>query len=260
LGHQHLGGLPATRQWQAVIELIAGGADVSEIAAASSNAAQASLAAYSDDPTVRHAFFLLTQIPLAAKQRDFAAALRRLGLQVDRPDLVHISAACLDAIDRHSIAHRSDLGEMVALSAVESLQAVARCSLDDLFGTNGDSPDRTREVLAGLATVKQFGILAQDFFARLLRRHLAYYLSRQLPKHVGVAERFPTLREHSDFDDALELHCREAARIVTRFAGEWHSKNTFEGGITQKKAGGFIHVAMEKLRKELGIRSSARAA
>jgi hypothetical protein len=42
-----------------------------------------------------------------------------------------------------------------------------------------------------LATVKQFGVLARDFFARLTRRHLEYYLSRELSKHVGI---YPTSR------------------------------------------------------------------
>lgn len=135
MGHQHLGQLPATRQWQAVIAMIAGGSDVAEIAAATSSVATASLEAYADDPTVRRALYVLAQIPLAAREDNvaFPDALRLIGLDLDTPDLIHIASACLDDLDRHALRLRSDFGEIVSLSAVESLQAVTRRSLDDLF-------------------------------------------------------------------------------------------------------------------------------
>jgi hypothetical protein len=117
VGHQRIGRLPATRQWNAVIDLIAGGGDVASIAAASADAAESSLAAYAEDRTVRWAFYLLTQIPLAARQDDFTGALRKLGLDVDRPELIQISAAFVKAVDEQVARRRSDLGEMVALSA-----------------------------------------------------------------------------------------------------------------------------------------------
>lgn len=259
MGHQRVGKLPATRQWNAVIDLIAGGADVSSIAAASADAAESSLAAYSDDRTVRWAFFLLTQIPLAARQDDFTGALKKLGLEVDRPDLIQISVAFIKAVDERVARRRSDLGEMVALSAAESLQSVAGHSLDDLFGVQANAPDRTKEVLAGLATVKQFGVLAEDFFDRLLRRHLGYYLSRELPRHVGVSRRFSSCREHDEFEKAFTMHCREAARITFRFAGEWLSKTNHEGGIDEKRAGGFVFIALDKLRRELRQRRGLNA-
>jgi hypothetical protein len=259
VGHQRIGVLPATRHWRAVIELIAGGADVGLVAAATSNAAEASLSVYSDDAAVRRAFYLLTQIPLAARTDDFGASLRRLGLPVNEPNLIQISASYLEAIDKAAGRHRSDLGEIAALSAVESLQAIAGRSLNTLFGSFSGSVGETQKVLADLGTVKQFGFLARDFFARLVRRHLDYYLSRELPNHVGINQRFASLREHKAFEDGLEVHCREAAHIVTRFAGEWFSKTNFEGGITEAKAGRFVHVAFKKLRKELGLRGNTGA-
>lgn len=44
---------------------------------------------------------------------------------------------------------------------------------------------------------------------------------------------------------------------MKEFSGEWFSKHTYEGGITQAKAGGFVHVAFEKIRKEMRIRRNA---
>ena len=134
------------------------------------------------------------------------------------------------------------------------MNAVAGRELPRLFGT---TPESVRNVLAGLATVKQFSVLARDFFARLTRRHLDDYLSRELPKHVGINSRFQTLREHKQFEEALDLHCRETSRIIKEFSGEWFSKQNYEGGIDQAKAGGFVHVAFDKIRRELRRRRDA---
>jgi hypothetical protein len=257
MGHQRLGSLPTSKKWRHVVELISGGADVGEVAAAASAAAELSMNAAAGDPAVRAAFFLLTQIPLAARKEHFAPELRTLGLKLsDQPSLVEIVSALADAVDRQarSKAGRTDFGEIAQLAATESLNAIAGRELPRLFGT---PPESVRNVLAGLATVKQFSVLARDFFARLARRHLDYYLSRELPKHVGVNSRFQTLREHKQFEEALDLHCRETSRIIKEFSGEWFSKQNYEGGIDLTKAGGFVHVAFDKIRRELRRRRDA---
>jgi hypothetical protein len=259
MGHQDIAKSLATRKWRAVIAKIADGASVEAIASATTEAAEASLKAYSNDRTVRRAFFLLARVPVAARQSKFSTELRALGLAVDdAPNLITICAAIMQAIDG-SDSTRSDLGEMAALSAVESLQAVAGRSLVDLFGSHIGSTDETQKALAGLATVKQFGVLARDFLARLVRHHLDYYLSRELPNHVGTARRFASVREHMEFEEAVELHCREAANVIVRFAGQWHSKANFEGGISEEKAGAFAFHAFEKLREELRSRRGSVA-
>jgi hypothetical protein len=257
MGHQRLGSIPGSRKWRHVVELISGGADVGEVAGAASAAAERSLMAAAGDPAVRNSFFLLTQIPLAARKERLVPALRELGLKLsDRPSLVEIVAALADAVDRDARpkAGRTDLGEIAQLAAAESLNAIAGRELPRLFGT---PPESVRRVLAGLATVKQFSVLARDFFARLTRRHLDYYLSRELSRHVGINSRFRTIREHKQFEEALDLHCRETSRIIKEFSGEWFSKQNYEGGIDQIKAGHFVHVAFDKIRKELRVRRDA---
>ena len=124
MGHQHLGTLPGSRKWRQVIDLISGGADVQDVAAATSAAAENQMADASNDAAVKHAVWLLTQIPIAARQEDFASELRKLGLRVgDRPSLIEVAAAMTDAVDRYvaKTGGRTDLGEMAQLSAVESL-------------------------------------------------------------------------------------------------------------------------------------------
>ena len=68
MGHVRLGRLPRTQSWKKVVELISGGADAAEIAAATSKAAEAEILRVGKDPAFVRAFWLLTQLPLAARQ------------------------------------------------------------------------------------------------------------------------------------------------------------------------------------------------
>jgi hypothetical protein len=257
MGHQLLGVLPRSRAWQEIIALIAEGADVETIAAAVSRAAETNMIDASGDPAIRHAFWLLTQIPLAARQSEFERALRRLGIKVAAlPVLADITSGMMDAIDGAVTRRdgRTDFGEMAQLCAAESLSAVVGSEGRDLFGA---STVAAKSALAGLATLKQFSVLARDYVARLTRRHLNYFLSRTLSAHVGTARRFSSVREHQTFEAALDLHCREATRIIKEFSGEWFSKHVHEGGIDREMAGRFVHTAFQKVREELRHRRNA---
>src|SRR5260370_34991555 len=128
MGHIRLGVRAKSRKWQQVGEELRLGADVDSIAASAADAAEASLQGASNDPAFLHAFWLLTQIPLAARSAAFAEDLRRLGLEVsDQPSLMDSSAAFSAAVDRHAREHkrRTDLVEMAHKETEESLLSTA---------------------------------------------------------------------------------------------------------------------------------------
>ena len=84
MGHIRLGVLPKSKKWEQVIALLDGGAAVQTIVASAAEAAEGALKRAAGDPGFSHAFWLLTQLPLAACQADFAGELRRLGLRVGK--------------------------------------------------------------------------------------------------------------------------------------------------------------------------------
>jgi hypothetical protein len=251
MGHQHLGTLPASRRWSEVVALIRDGAELREIAGATAIGAEQELLHASRDAGVTYSFWFLSQIPAAARSPDFGGQLRKIGLLVgDRPTLVQIASAMMLAIDRAIAVDgaRTDLGEMAQLSAVESLSAVAGRQLAQLFAV---PPEQTRSALAGLGTEAQFAVLSRDYFSRLTRRLLNYFLSRELSRHVGANLRFRTTDERTAFEAAIDLHCREASRIVKEFSGEWYGKCMWQGGISLEQAADFAWVAFDKMREEL---------
>ena len=153
MGHIRLGALPKSQKWNHVVGLIAGGANVEQIAAASANAAENGLERASDDIGLAHAFWLLTQIPLIARQADFPSRLRALGLDglSAEPTLIEIVAAFGRAVDRYvrATGRRTDLGEMAQHAASETLASLAGRELPSLFGP---TPADVQQALAKLGT------------------------------------------------------------------------------------------------------------
>jgi hypothetical protein len=204
-----------------------------------------------EDAGLVHCMWLLTQIPLSAKERGFADRLRDLGLQVSgRPLLLEIVGAFHDTVDAHlrNRGGRSDLGEMAQMAAAESLTALITERTPSLFKS---TPEDVQGAIRSLSSPTQFRVLSHEFFSRFIRRYLGYFLSRELSNHVGGDGRFVNIDQHAEFNQALELHGRQAARIVETFAGGWFSKTNYEGGITPDKTAGFVHVALKKIGAEL---------
>jgi hypothetical protein len=251
VGHKRLLRLPATRKWQQVVELLDRGAELERIAAAAAEAAEYSLPIASRDPALVRAFWLLTRIPLAARGQPFEEGLRRVGIDVGaNPSLVELVGALTEAVDRHvgRTGGRTDLGEMAQLAAAESLSSIAGRELPGLFGA---TPADVKLAIGKLTGKERFSELARDFFSRLTARYLGYYLDRELSNHVGPAQRFNTIHEHTEFEKALDRHCRETSRIIKEYAGEWFSKKNFENALTPDEAGRFAANAFRKIRSEL---------
>jgi hypothetical protein len=101
MGHVRLGVLPKSRKWRQVVNELRLGAEIDAVAASAADAAEAGLWAASNDPAFLQAFWLLTQVPLAARGPDFAQDLRHLGVQVsDQPSLMDVVAAISVAVSR----------------------------------------------------------------------------------------------------------------------------------------------------------------
>ena len=252
MGHVRLGILPRSRKWRQVVEELRLGAEIDAVAASAADAAEAALRAASNDPAFLHAFWLLTQVPLAARGPTFTQDLQRLGVRVpDRPSLMDLAAGISAAVDRYAREQggHTDLGEMAQMAAVESLAALVGPSLPSLFAPESGEVQRSVGRFAG---GDRFSTLAREFFARLTQRSLDYYLSRELSNHIGAGERFRDDRARSRFDDALNRHCREASRIIEAFAGGWYGKNVYQGdGLTPDSIRRFAPVAFKKIRAEL---------
>ena len=198
MGHTRLGELPRTRKWVQIVALIEGGADAAQLSNATITAAERGMKLAANDRGLVETIWLLTQLPLAAKTKDFVGALREAELNVSRsPGLMEIVGAVSDLIDSRlrNNRDRTDLGEIAQMAATETISKyVGSRVAGGLFGPSSDDVQRA---FASLATVKQFSSFARHFFARMTNRCLSYYLSRAMAYHVGEGKRFSTLAQMS---------------------------------------------------------------
>lgn len=252
MGHSRLAaGLPRSRRWREVIELLEIGAGAGAVAAATVDAAEAGLANAANDPALRRAFWLLTQLPDAARSDDFRGSLERLGIEVSTaPSRAELIAGLSEALERYTSANRvrSGAGEIAKLAAVESLSRVLSLATPSLIGA---TPRDVQEAIGGLSNKNQFADLSRAFFARFAERYLGYFVDREVPLHVGAGRRFANIDERQEFSEALAKHCFQAAKIVESFAGGWYSKARFEAELTEARTKRFLGYAFEKLRNEL---------
>jgi hypothetical protein len=251
MGHIRLGTLPRTRKWIQVLDLIGAGAGTQEVAAATMEASQRGLVKAAKDHGLVHTVWLLTQILLAARGENFVAGLRRLGLEVSNsPSLLEVVGAFTGAVHAHlrRSGGRTDLGEMAQMAAAETLTALGTPRTASLFGTT--SAD-VQQAFKSLSTTKQFGTLAREFFTRLSKKYLTYFLSRELSNYVSGHGRFTNIDKHAEFNEARDLHCRQASRVIEEFSGGWFSKTNYEDGISPEKAAAFIHVALKPVLFDL---------
>ncbi len=259
MGHLRLGRLPRTQQWKEVIALLSVESDASQVAETTLRAAESGFNKLADDAGFRYVVWLLTQLPIAAREDDFAAALRRRGLRVsERPDLLDIVGALTEAVDKRlrDSRARTDLSDIAQRAAGHTLQQVLGRE-SSLFG---ESSETVQFRLARFATATQFGHVARVFFAHLSARFLDYHLSRELSNHVGRGQRFATSRDLERFRKALARHCWEAARIVESFSGGWLSKTRFQQGqVSADGSARFAAYALTKLRNEFARGSGNRA-
>jgi hypothetical protein len=252
--HRYRARLPDTAPWQRVVGHVAEGAPVEEVAAATTEAATVGLDRARGDVGVRQTVYLLSQMALAARDEDFAAALHRAGVHVaGAPGVFELSEALSEAVEAHvRAAHKpSDVGEMARLAAIEAVGAQLVDRTRSLFDV---TPAEVHAAARNLSTPAGFRDLYHDFFARFAGRFLAYHLSRELSFHVGGNGRFADPDSHNAFLGDLDHHCRQAALIVRTYAHDWYSKHNFLGGITPQKAARFADHCLTKLRDELLVR------
>jgi hypothetical protein len=108
-------------------------------------------------------------------------------------------------------------------------------------------------ILSEFRKQKEFSQLSKQFFSGLSNHCMDYFLSQTLSSQIGEGQRFASMNEKAQFDQALTTHCREAAKIVEEYSGGWFSKHMYEeaGDISRESVRGFASYGMKKMTDEL---------
>lgn len=264
MGHTRLGAIPKSRKWTAIVQDLASAAqgmtegsysgylheNVEDVAKDTLEAAQGGLNSAIDDIGLRYTFYLLSQIALASREENWQERLSTLGIDLEsNSSLLDLSSEMQAAIDTYLTARNraTDISEMAQRSAGEALVGLAENRATTLFGSDLED---VRLSIRDLSTKKGFSDLGQRFFGLFLTKFLNFYLSRITANQINTYN-LPQIGDVTKFNDELQLHCQQTARIVRDFCGEWYSKTEYLEGIDIENTAGFVAVALKKLRAEL---------
>jgi hypothetical protein len=266
MGHTRLGRIPKTKTWIAVVRDVGAppeahgqveAFDIREVAGRTLVAAQGGLRAATKDEGLKYTFFILSQIALASRTKNWAKSLKDLGINVSAAtsleDLSAEMQACVDRQLRNQ-GCVTDVSEIAQKAAGEAMLSLTRERLSTLFGL---SSEEVRLAVRNLSTKKGFGDLGQKFFGTFMTRFLNFYLSRVTAAYVGKS-RISQVDDISSFNKALRVHCEQSARILRDFCAQWYSKTVHLGGINLDNLSGFIAVALKKLQAELRQQETER--
>jgi hypothetical protein len=252
MGSIDLRKFPGTPNWLKVARYISDGEGVPSIAAATLEAAQRGFATASKDPTLLHAVWLLANLPQAAQKNqltEYLHALNNLGVNPDNPaSLLSFTSAFQEALDSVAKSHRTDIGELGQLAAGQSLIKLISEKSGGLFGRSAES---IQQAVRDLSKKEGFGVLMREYTANFLHRYLKYFLSMELSNHVGGERRFSNIKEHGEFNKALDQHCHQVSYIVEDYAGGWYVKNLQEGGISPAEIRDFWGYALTKVKRQI---------
>jgi len=256
MGHTRLGyNLPRSRHWRDVVELVAAGADVSQVAQATINAAEKAFAFVKNDTGYNHAVWIIIQLGLAGKSADPLGYLQERGICIPaNTSLPGIAVALSEAFDNHSRSNGgfSDLGELSQRALIDAViqRIEPKLQQKSLFNMQAE---HAQQALCGISSQKELGKLAREFYARLTNESLKYFLSQTLASNVGEGQRFATTNQMAQFEEAIGTHCKEASVIVERFSEEWFSKHRYEqeGKFPDDKIRDFASYALKKMNDEL---------
>ena len=252
MGHNLYRRLLRTPKWKKVIRLLEDGACIPAIAAATMDASRQGVEQLTKDRGSIYAFWLLTQLPAAAKAEDFPGQLQQIDLPIsNQPSLFELVGAYSKAVDIYvrDKANRTDFVEMVQMSATESLTDIIGRDTPTLFKIPASEVQkRLRKYTAS----EYFGNLASKFFGKLLNRYIVSFLSAELPNHVGPGRRFANWEEYSRFTESIYVYTVKVSESVEPYAADWHSRTSTNGGITEKKVGAFLQKAVKIISEEVG--------
>ena len=263
MGHQRLGILPATKAWREIVSYIArGDASVEALADYVFDACDKSFSSASNDPAFREAIHLLCKIPLAAKSENLQESLRELSVDVpanpSRTDILSGFEQAIENVQRGNSKNITDLSEMAKYAGIAALnKLLSTPSPAPQLELWGEPKSGTHVILRHAATPDGFSDLAQSFFSTLGKNNIEYFVSRELPKHLGKGGFSQSIPDMILFEQNNARHNNEASLIIRNFARDWYAKANYQDKkkLSQKEVAGFASVSIEKFRKEYRMRN-----
>lgn len=257
MGHTRIGRMNRSKSWREVCTLFNNNAVPETIAKAILDAVHKSFNydRLNNDAMYKEATWLLVQLGIAAKGKDFAGHLRSAGLNIpDNPSLPAVEAAIheyMDDVCWNSGGQKTDLGEIAQQALLGTLCAAVNRHESQLLLRSPDNEDY-QTVFKHLGDKSEFSQAGSYYFGEIMNRAMQLYLSKELPGLIGKSDRLKSIHEKRIFDAELKKHCMETAVVVKDYCVEWLGLHNFtRKDMSKKVVAGFATYGLEKMFKAM---------
>lgn len=255
MGHSRLGSIPKSRKWKSVLALFLASNPsenidaiqqlISDTSAKAIDALQSTFCQLSNDAVFVKIFYSLVELGLAKNQP---------GNSLYETDITSIDTtqALINAYQRHidtyidGHAQHTDISEIAQRAACQALSVLSRNAQAKLLTNDQDVIDHIHE---STKTNKGFSALAHEFFSNFTYLYLNFHLSRFSADTLGKGI-ISNIADVTAFNDALYRHCRQSAKIISKFSEEWVSKTKYIEGINRNNISRYIYTVTDKISKE----------
>lgn len=251
MGHERIGFLPHTKQWQAITEQLAsfggGGVSVAQIANETLNSVKKTYEAMPFDESVIKALSFLATLSYSANLENQIDFLNDNGYTVDpQMSLFSLMASAQKYITTDSGSLEiNKLAKDAAMQAVIDYQDHHKTVQLSLFSEQLDN------VWSNAGTGAAFCELSRVFFASLTERQLKYYIEREAASSIDNYDTLQAFNKQlSEQSKAIAEHTFEISKLVQSFSAGWFNRNVVHSLPTEQQVSGFLSMSFGKLREE----------
>lgn len=251
MGHERIGFLPRTKQWQAIIDQLAeydnSSACVAQIAEATLKNINKTYKNMPYDESVIKAVQYLVTLSMSAKAVNQLIFLRENGCQIGQD--ISLMSLVRSAKEFISTEHGSLESNKIARDAV--LQALVTFEREHTDTQLSLFDKSSSGIWDSVGTGAAFCELSRSFFAAFSDRYLRYYLEREAAHTINNYQAMESFSNQlSEQAQALSYHAFDTAKLTQSFAAGWYNNHSKSKVPTEKDITGFLGMAFGKLREE----------
>jgi hypothetical protein len=251
MGHERIGFLPRTHQWQAIVSQLSqfsdGSVSAVQIANGTLDAIKKTYETMSFDDSVIKALLFLSTLSYSAKNEDQVAFLNDNGCAVDS----QMSLFSLMSSAQAYIATETGSLEINKLAKDAAMQAIIEYQQKHKTGQLTMFSEESESVWSGVGTGAAFSEMARSFFSSFTERQLRYYIERAAASSIDNYETLQTFNHHlSAQTKTITDHTFEVAKLTQSFAAGWYNKNVTHSLPDKKQVEAFLRMSFSKLREE----------
>ena len=250
MGHERIGFLPKTQQWNHIVSQLSlydGDSDsIADIANSTLECIKRSYGLMSQDESVIKAIRFLAILSFSANKENQIEFLNQNGYKVDQTlSLFSILNSARTFIEtENGSLETNKIAKDAILQTLSTYQQNNSHEQLSLFST-------TNDIWRNVGTGAAFCELARSFFSAFTDRHLKYYLDRSAATSISDYRKYQSFSDVvASQSEAISHHAFETSKIMQSFAAGWYNNHVRETTPSDNEISGFLSVAFGKMKEE----------